>query len=302
MRFYRSPLALVIGTAVVSGFSVYLNDLFVAKIDPSLFAFLKNTVVALLLGAILLASSHRREIAKLRKSQWLKIALIGLIGGSLPFLLFFWGLSMTSGPLGAFLHKSMFIPIAILAALFLRERPNLPWLIGAFLLLIGNAFFLRVGLATFTLAHWLILAAVVLWSIENILAKRAMEEMSGTIVAFGRMGFGALFILLFLGGSGELMKIGTVLTPSNGLAILVSALMLLLYVLTWYNGIAGMRISDAACILLLASPITLLLSTLAQHKPVTTPQILGALLLVEGLFVILYSLERRVRYTLPAKR
>jgi len=48
--------------------------------------------------------------------------LIAIVGGSLPFLLFFTGLSLASAPSAAFIHKTLFIWVAFLAVPFLGER------------------------------------------------------------------------------------------------------------------------------------------------------------------------------------
>lgn len=47
---------LVLGTAFISGFSIFINKFGVSVINPYIFTFLKNAVVALILCAIILTA------------------------------------------------------------------------------------------------------------------------------------------------------------------------------------------------------------------------------------------------------
>src|SRR4030043_1493583 len=136
-------IILVMSTAVISGFAIFVNKLGVGEFNPYLFAFLKNFLVALLLVGLLLGLKEFKNLKKLTKKDWLILTIIGLVGGSIPFLLFFKGLSLTTAANGAFIHKTMFIYVAVLAAVFLKEKiSNRLYFAGA-LLLIGNFYFLN---------------------------------------------------------------------------------------------------------------------------------------------------------------
>jgi len=50
------------------------------------------------------------------------LLLIGLVGGSIPFYLYFEGLSKISAINGAIIHKSLVIWVALLAIPFLKEN------------------------------------------------------------------------------------------------------------------------------------------------------------------------------------
>ena len=56
------------------------------------------------------------------RGQWGALAAIGVIGGSVPFVLFFEGLSSATSPQAAFLHKTLVLWVAVLAVVFLGER------------------------------------------------------------------------------------------------------------------------------------------------------------------------------------
>jgi len=289
MSTKNRALLLVFSTAVISGVSIFANGLLAKNMMPSTFTFLKNATVATFLFAIVLHLQSTCKFKNMKPKHWLQLMLIGLIGGSIPFLLFFKGLSMTTGTMAAFVHKTMFIFIALFASRFLGEKLHPLWFLGALFLLIGNGLFLNVDILSFNFAHLLILAATIFWAAENTLSKYVLRELPGTVVAWGRMFFGSLFLLIFLAFTGQLTELGQVFTSQNLLAVGVTSLFLMGYVLTWYNGIKKIPVSIAACILLMGSPITTLLSAGFLDKALTIHQFGGIAVLAEGVLIILLS-------------
>ena len=89
---------LVLGTALISGLANFFNKFGMKALGKDAFQYttLKNVVVALILTLIVLTPFIFKKLKKLVRKDWLKLSLIGLVGGSIPFLLFFKGLSLTS--------------------------------------------------------------------------------------------------------------------------------------------------------------------------------------------------------------
>ncbi len=274
-------ITLVFGTAIISGFAIFLNSYGVKGFDPYLYTFLKNVLVALFLVGLLLGIKEFSGLKKLKRKDWFLLAIIGLVGGCIPFLLFFKGLSMTAAASGSFIHKTMFIYVAILAAAFLKEKiPNRFFIAGA-LLLMGNLYFLRFLPVSLQIGDLLILTATFFWAVENVISKYALRTLSPRIVAFGRMGIGSVFITLFLIFTGGFSAIST-LTALHWQWVLISGIILFGYVTTWYTGLKYVKVSTATIILLLGSPITLLLTFIFQGQGFSVPQVIGTGLLVFG--------------------
>jgi len=274
-------LLLVLSTAFISGFAIFINKLGVKEFNPYLFTFFKNLLVAGFLVGLLLGLKELKNLKKLTKKDWSILAIIGLVGGSIPFLLFFKGLSLTNAANGAFIHKTMFIYVAILAGLFLKEKiPSRLLIAGAFLLM-GNLYFLKFLPVGIQQGDLLILTATVLWAVENTISKYALKTLSPRIVAFGRMGIGSIFILLFLIFTGNIGSVSK-LTSLHFQWILISAVILFGYVTTWYTGLKYINVSTATVILLLGSPITSLLTFIFQGQGFTQTQAIGSVLLAFG--------------------
>ena len=284
---------LVLGTAFISGLSVFVNKFGIAVINPYIFTGLKNIIITLLIISWLLMMKDWKILKNLKQKQWLLLILIGLVGGFVPFLLFFKGLSMTSGVQAAFMHKTMFIYIAILAFVFLKEKISKNFLIAGLLLLLGNILLLKLTSYSFGLGDVLILIATLFWAGENVLSKYMLNDLPSRIVIWGRMFFGSIFIILFLLMTNQIGLVSSLSINQLGW-VMITSVLLFGYVCTWYSGLKYIKVSEAAVILLLATPITTLLSWMFLDKALLISQIIGIILSLLASFIFLYAKDKSV--------
>lgn len=271
-------------TALVSGFSIFVNKFGLKGFDPYVFTGMKNLVVVIFILSAMLLLREMKELRNLNAKQWGKLALIGLFGGSIPFLLFFKGLSMSSAAAGSFMHKTMFVFVAVGAVIFLKEKLDKSFIIGAVLLMAGNALLMKLSSISFTTADILILIATLLWSVENLISKHALREISSRTVAFGRMAIGFLFILLFWLFTGRIDTALSLTAPQLTWILLTSAF-LFIYVVSWYYALQRLKASIAASVLVIGSPITTVLSLVFLGESVTIGQAFGMLMIVAGVIL-----------------
>ena len=292
----RKGIILAAATAIISGLAIFVSKLGLKDFDPVLFTWLRNTIVAVLLLGIIAGAGEWGAFKKLVFRDWLRLAAIGLIGGSIPFLLFFQGLALTSAANASFIHKTMFVWAALLAAPLLGERMGRRLLPAAVLLLLGNALLLKLlpGGSSFQLGDLLILAATLLWAGENVLSKHVLRTIPPKIVALGRMGIGSLVILGVLIATGKLALISQ-LPPLHLGWVALTALFPLGYVLTWYAGLREIKVTTATSILLLGSPVTTLLVAFQSGLLPSFPQGLGIALILGGLAVLLLRPRRKMQ-------
>jgi len=276
---------LVFLTAIISGFSIFINKFGVSVINSNIFTFLKNLVVAVLLSGLLILFKDWQKFKKLTNKDWFLLISIGLVGGSIPFLLFFKGLSLINAVQGSFWHKTMFIYVAILAGIFLKERIDKKFLLGGLLLILGNLVILRKLPIVINTGDALVILATIFWAIENIISKYALRETESRIVAWARMFFGCLFIFLFLLTTNQLGLIGG-LSFKQISWVLVSGILLLGYVITWYEGLKFVPVSQATAILILGLPITTFLSLVTGGKA-DLQEILSGILIILGVVIVL---------------
>lgn len=285
---------LVLLTAFISGIAIVINKFFVVKIDPLLF----TATRALFIGIIffLISFYFSRSKGKFKQTSWKYLILIGIIGGSLAFWLFFSGLKLTTSGRAAFLHKTLPIYALVLAFIFLKEKITKKQLIAMSIMLLGLLLieFTKIS-PEIRIGDILVLSATALWAIENTLAKKAMlNKESNWVVTFSRMFFGSLilFAIIFLTGKTNLLLS---LTSQQILYIFISGIFLFLYVFTWYWGLKYINLSKASTILLIAPVISLILGIIWLGEQIFTLQIIGsALILIGAYFVVKVKSEKRV--------
>jgi len=270
-------ILLILATAVISGLVIFISKFSVSVVNPYIFTGLKNIIVALMIIGWLVAAKDRNLLKQLGAGQWLQLVLVGLIGGSIPFLLFFKGLSLTSAVQAAFIHKTMVIFVIVLAVVFLKERVSRGLLIGIFALIIGNIFLLEILGHELNLGSLLILMAAILWAIENVLSKHLLENLPSRVVIWARMTFGSIFIVFFWLITGQAHLVVSLSLAQIGWTFL-SAIILLAYVVTWYTGLKYVRLSIAATILMIGSTITSILTIMSSGLGINTIQLIAALL------------------------
>ena len=118
-------------TAAVSGVSIYVNGRAVKHFpDATVYTTAKNLVAGVLLVALALgwraATRAEAPAARLGRRQGLGLLAVGVVGGSLPFVLFFEGLARAEATQAAFIQKTLVVWVALLAVPLLRERFGVP--------------------------------------------------------------------------------------------------------------------------------------------------------------------------------
>ena len=292
MNRMRTGILLAAVTAVISGVSIFINSSAVKALpDPATFTTLKNGMAAMALFVVAVPLLRMRG-GSLRMSRrdagWL--TLIAVIGGSVPFLLFFTGLSMASAPSAAFIQKTLFIWVALLAVPLLGER--LGWLqIGALGVLLASQLLIAPPTGvSWGIGETMIGAATILWAIEVILAKRLLARVNPLVVGVGRLGIGLIVLVGYLALTGKLAGIAA-LDGSQWSWILLTGLLLAGYVGTWFSALSLAPATVVTSVLVLGAPITALLDVFVNGRiPGTLPLAgyglitLGAVALVVATF------------------
>ncbi len=290
---YRRGVYFAFAAALISGFSVYINKFALTSVgDPFVFTSAKNVAVAVLLAAILLAFRAIPQIMRLSIRQWFMLVSVGCVGGSVPFLLFFYGLSQGTAAGAGFIHKTLFLWVAIIAVFVLKERLG-RWHLAALALLAGGNFLL-LGWP----ANWMgggelfMLAATVLWAMEAVIARKAMADISANVAAFGRMFFGAVVMLGYLGIAGKLGTVST-LDASQAGWIAITALFLLGYVTCYYSGLKLAPASLVTSVLVMGSVITSSLYAVFDARRYTTEEIMG-MVMITGVVIAIGFVTHRI--------
>lgn len=302
-------IGLATATAVISGVSIFVNGLVVKEFaDPVALTGARNALVGLVLLGILVATGGVAEIRALRPRQSAGLLALAVIGGSVPFILFFSGLAAATGPGAALIHKTLFIWVAALAMVFLGERLGLAQVVALVALLGGTLLISPTGAIGAGPAEIMILTATLLWSVEVIVARRLLggagegaddgqradAGVSVRLAATSRMALGAVLIVGFLVATG---RIGAVAAFSAAQWAIVAAtgVLLLGYVTTWYAALQRAPASLVTAILVGGAVVTAVLATV-RTGTIPAPAVeTGLGLLALGVGMVAWTAMRRDR-------
>ena len=288
--------------AVVSGIAVFTNGIAVRRFDDAtVYTTAKNLIagVVLIVAFAIARRSGRDSTTSDVRGAWPQLTVIALIGGAIPFVLFFEGLSRANSTNAAFIHKTLVIWVAIGATVLLRERVTLVHT-GAIALLVSGHLVLTNGLggATFGTAELLVLLATLSWAAEVIVVKRLLPTVQPRIAAVSRMAGGSLFLLGWLAIKGDLEAL-TTMTATQWAWLMLTGVTLAGFVTAWYSALALAPAVDVSAILVLGAVITGALNVGFRGVPLTINSY-GYLLIAAGAaVVVMHSIIRRNDRTAP---
>lgn len=283
----RTATFLALGTAFISGINTLLSKTVVMKVsDPVVFTTLKNMVVAVLLIGTIILWNKRGEIAKLSKKQWSRLLAIGMVGGSVPFALFFIGLTQTSGINAALIHKTLFIWVLLLAVPILKEKVNAWQVFGIGAIFAANIFVGGFGGFAFNTGELMILAATLFWAVENIIAKKTLEDVSSILVAGARMIFGSLILLGIVIWNGS-FGVVTELSGAQWFSVVLTGVLLTGYVTTWYAALKRAPVTYVATLLVSSTLITNILTAVFITHTFSEQVFITTLLYIVGFLCVI---------------
>jgi drug/metabolite transporter (DMT)-like permease len=276
----RRGVLLALGTAAISGLAIYLNAFGVKLVsDAAVYTTAKNGVAAVVLVALALSLGAGREARTLNSRNRLGLVAIAIVGGSIPFVLFFSGLAVATAPTAAFIQKTMFIWVALMAVPLLGERLGLIQIGALGTLLAGQALIAPPTGMGWGPGETMIAAATVLWSIEVVLAKRLLVGVSPQLLGAARMGLGFVVLVGYLALSGKLGGLGTI-SGEAWLWVLVTGGLLAGYVATWFAALRLAPATTVTSVLVVAAVVTGVLSAVSKGAAPDPRVVVGYLLVI----------------------
>lgn len=288
----RRGVLLALGTAAISGLSVYVNAYGVKLVaDATVYTTAKNGIAALLLAGLALMLGAHRELPTLGARQRGGLLAVALIGGSIPFVLFFSGLALATAPTAAFIHKTLFVWVALLAVPLLGERLGLVPIGALAVLLLGQILMTPPTGFGWGVGETMIAGATLLWSVEVIVAKRLLAGISAPLLAASRMGVGVVILLGYLAFSGRLGGLAAI--PAEALVwVLATGLLLAGYVATWYGALRLAPATTVTSILVAGAVGTGVLSALTSGSVPDPRVVIGYLVVIMAVAIIVASALR----------
>lgn len=282
---------LVFLTAIISGFSIFINKIFVVNLDSVVFTALRGIIIGIifLILSFIFGSWKSKESKKFR---WGYLLVIGIIGGGIAFLLFFTGLKLTTSGRAGFFHKTLPLYVLVFAYFFLKEKITKKQLFALLIMFAGTMIMISSTIEPSEfwlnpkLGDLLVIGATILWAVENTISRKAMiKGEHNFVVSFGRMFIGGLLLGAIIFATGKFSLI-LELTGRQWLNIFVSTALLFLYVFSFYWGIKYINVSKATTILLLSPIITLILGRIFLGEPMPALQLIGSVIILIGAYFV----------------
>jgi drug/metabolite transporter (DMT)-like permease len=281
-------VGLALATALISGVSIWLNGRYVKLFDdPTLLAAVRNGVVGLVLASAALGTGRLGELRALDGRRRMALLAVGIIGGGIPFALFFNGLALSTSPAAALIHKTLFVWVALLAVIALGERLGWAQLAALGVLLVGTLVLAPSGALGAGVGEAMIVAATLLWAVEVVLVRRLLlTGVSPSLAAAARMVVGSLTLLAIVAAGGGLDGIAT-WGIAQWQAVAITSLLLAGYVATWYGALQRASASLVTSVLVLGVVVTTALQAWSSGvAPAPTALAGNGLLLVGGIAAI----------------
>jgi len=277
----RRGVGLALGTALISGLAVYLNAFGVRTVpDPVVYTTAKNLVAALVLLGVALSLPGRVTWPSPRTRDGVGLLAIAVVGGSIPFVLFFSGLAIATAPTAAFIHKTLFVWVALLAVPLLGERLGVVPIVALAGLLAGQAFVAPPTGFGIGPGEVMIGIATAFWSVEVILARRLLARVPVRTLAVARMALGSLVLVGYVALSGRLGVVGSI-GAEGWLWIALTGVVLAGYVATWYGALRDAPATVVTSVLVVGAVVTGGLSALTGGV-VPNPTVVAGYLVIVG--------------------
>jgi drug/metabolite transporter (DMT)-like permease len=299
----RLGCAAAVLAAAVSGLAIFYNGFGVRLFsDATLYTTLKNAVAGgLVLAPVALLPGVRRELARLGRGQWAWLAALSLVGGSVPYVLFFEGLRQTTPATGAVLNHLQFAVVALLAVPLLRERVTPVMWLGLAALLAGAMLGTDTGALRWNRGAGLILVSTVLFGAGFVLARHLLRDLSTSTVMAAKMTAGSAVLLAYSGATGRLGAVAH-LSELQWRFVLVSGVILLAFTAATLVAVKHVPVTTVIAIGMTAPAITLLLQEAAGRAVRLAPADVAGLVLTLLAVTVVLAAGARAEVAAGASR
>lgn len=284
----RMTIALLVVSVVLWATNFNLAKPALAEMHPLVVGAARFAVAAAVMVVI---AMMRRQHIPLRRHGRSYLAL-GAVGIASFNVLFFFGMQDTTPINASLIMATNPLVTALLAALFLKEKPSRRQMLALPVALIGVASVLLGGGAgglALSPGDTLILGGNLCWAAYNVMVRRIMPMGSGVANTAGVMICGAVMLCVLAGASGAPL---TMPGPKALAAVLVMGVFGTVMGYLFYNAaLVRLGAGKTALFLNLVPVVAMTISGLTGHPP-TVLQVAGALVTIGAVTVAMLPARR----------
>lgn len=191
-----------------------LLELISKQISPVIISLVRYVIAAISLFVI---CKWLNTNLKIKRTDILPIATIGILGTTLTTILIAWGISYSTVIHSSILVNSNPLLVGLVAPLFISEQTNWSKILGGILGLTGVSLAVLNGQAvvqfidtSFAFGALLLFAAAVLQATYAIFVKKYIKKYNALSITLYAMFFGVLFLIPFLFFSGNIETLSVI--------------------------------------------------------------------------------------------
>ncbi len=285
-----SAYAKITFSVVVWGASFIATKMALLDVSPLTVVWLRFGIGLLVLG---LAVVQRGQLSLPKPGDLLYFALLGFVGVTFHTWLQSTGLISAQASTTAWIVATTPVFMALLGWLFLKEKLRWAQMVGISLATAGVLLVVSEGDLRAVLSgafgvpgDFLILISAVNWAVFSIISRKGLQEHPAGRMMFYVMGFGWLFLSVFLFAGPGWKEIGE-LTSSGwiGIAFLGIACSGLAYIF-WYDGLQSLPASQVGAFLYLEPLVTVIVASAVLGEPILLASVVGGGAILLGVWMV----------------
>jgi drug/metabolite transporter (DMT)-like permease len=271
---------------VFSGIAIAYAKLSVMKIDPLLLTSSRNTVAFIIITSLFLIQRKTSQKTQFSHTNIKKMIVLGIVGGSIPFILFFIGLKQIGALEANIIQKSLFIWTALLGFVFFRSSIKIHKLYPLIWIFLVVGTYLLSGIKlSLSYGSLLVLTATLFWSIESLLVHW-WKGMDSSLMTIGRMGFGLIILWSIIIVTGKI-SIVYLLSFEQVQTIIIGGIILSGYVFCFYRALRYSPAHVVASLLTISTVIGWLVSFVFSPASISPKEIVSYASLFVGISMII---------------
>lgn len=280
--------ALMLAAVVMWGINFSIIKIALRELSPGGFNGMRLFITAAIF-VILVALS--RDKFRIERRDILGLAAVGIAGNALYQILFIHGVSLTTASNTSLILSVSPVFVALLSAVLRIERIHwAAWLGilisfgGLYLVIAGGNGGLRFSAANFK-GDLAIFGATILWACYTVFSKPFLERMSPLKFSAFTVWAGALVYLPFAAGDVLAVPWARVSVRTWAMIVLSSLFGFVLGYLIWYNSVKKVGNAKTAIYNNLTPVFTALFATLILGESFRSRQLIGAAVLLTGVYL-----------------
>ena len=281
------PFLLLLVSLTWAGSFVVVN-LTVEEISPIDLGFLRFLIATPFMILFLI---FKRKLIKIPIKEIIPLSVLGLTGVTFLYIFQFTGIDLTTASTAAVLINTNVIFIAILSAIFLKEKFTIKKIIGVILSFFGVIVIMCAQMFNdsiifgndFLIGCLLVILSAFCWAIYSIVGKNLLTKYDPLTITTYAFVLGSIFYLPFI--SLQTLNVVQNISINSLMAIFYLALLCSVFgYLAWYYVLTKIDTSKAAVFLNFIPLFTIIISFFYGESP-TIFFVLGAILIVYGVYL-----------------